>query len=117
MEAASFISSSEFDTLGSETKRRKLVEESPALHWKQLPLKVIYKIENIKKVVVKSKPAMILSLANKEGDTYKVWATSRLCKEIASCTEDANLYIRSLGQKECETIDNGWYYDYDLVCL
>ena len=92
MEAAtSSITSSKFDTLGSEKKRRKIWESSPALHWKELPLNVIYKIENIKEIMVKSKPTTILSLVNKEGDTYKVWATSKLCKEIAPHAEDANL--------------------------
>ena len=106
---ASFIATEDFNALLNE----KAMEST--MQWKELPVNVIYKIKHIKEILVDNTASMILDLIDEQEHSSKVWAPQRLCKDLLRYSGKTNIYVRSLGKKECKTTAGRWYYDYNLA--
>ena len=108
---ASFIAVAEFDALFNEKAMKSTMQ------WKELPVNVIYKINQIKEVLVDSTATMILDLIDEQGHVLRAWAPQRLYKDLLRFPDKANIYVRSLGKKECKMAPGRWYHDYNLAQL
>lgn len=100
---ASFITTEEFENA---------INNKPALQWKELPLNIIFKIEQLRVI----RDAMILTLVDRNEKVYNVWALDRLCKALnktKGCSSP--IYLRSKGIKESKDDTGRWYYDYDMI--
>ena len=102
---ASFIVTEDFNALLKEA----------VMQWSELPLNTIYKIKRVKEVLVDNTATVILDLSDKQGDTLKVWAPQRLYKDLLRFPDKTNIYLRSLGKKECKMTPGRWYYDYNIA--
>ena len=85
------------------------------MQWKELPVNVIYKTKHIKEILVDNTASMILDLVDEQEHSLKVWAPQRLCKDFLRFSDKTNIYVRSLGKKECKMTPGRWYYDYNLA--
>ena len=105
---ASFISIEEFNA--SLNEKTELT-----MQWSELPINIIYKIKHIKEVLFENTATMILDLVDDLGHTWRVWTPQRIYMELLRFSDKANIYIRSLGKKECKMTTGRWYYDYNLA--
>ena len=106
-----FISVKVFD--GSTANSKK--ENGPTLPWRELPVGEILYIEHRKLTHLKDETCMILTLTDKQRNTYVSWATKRVSDElIRDYSDDDELYIRSNGLKQLKTDPTRSYYDYDI---
>ena len=107
-----FISVREFDASIASSKK----EHGPTLQWRELPVGEILYIEHRKLIHLKDETCMILTLTDKQRNTYVVWATKRVSdKLIQDYSDDDKLYIRSNGLKQSKSDSTRSYYDYDIV--
>ena len=114
---SNFITNEEFTALTDAMNRLTLYAD-PAIRWRDLPLNTIYKIEHSREVLSNDVATIILTVVDREGDKKTVWATSRLSIELRKrYLNKTNVYIRSLGKKECKTMPGRLYYDYEIVQL
>ena len=106
---ASFIAVADFNAL----LNGKAMEST--IQWKELPVNVIYKIKQIKEILVDNTATMILDLIDEQEHSLKVWAPQRLYKDLLRFPDKVNIYVRSLGKKECKMAPGRWYHDYNLA--
>ena len=102
---ASFITTADFNVLVKEA----------VMQWSELPLNIIYKIKRVKEVLVDNTATVILDLSNEQGDTLKVWAPQMLYKDLLRFPDKTNIYLRSLGKKECKMTPGRYYYGYNMA--
>ncbi len=93
-----FISKSSF----AKKVNKKKEEKRDIINWPDLPVDgVIYKIIDVKKIDTKFGVGTVLNIIDKFGTEKKVWALSRLSREIETETQSSNprdIYFTTLGQ-------------------
>ena len=108
-----FISDLNFERLVLEKS-----DDPKAMYWLDLPINIIYKIDDVFPVQTKlSKEQLLLQLSDKDGNVISVWTPDNLKIELKNLR--GTNYIKSLGLKECIT-NNGRkrkYFDYQIVSV
>ena len=103
-----FITIDDFDKL---TKK-----ETEILSFVNLEKNVIYKIMQKEDKDTEYGQTFILTLNDKDGNEYKVFAPDRLYKELKEKADEYEIaYVRPLGLKRSKKIRNRSYHDYDLL--
>ena len=100
-----FISQHEFQAASSRVKK-----------WADLPLNVIYRIDEIKEREINDGQIITYAvLANREGEVTNVWLTSIIEKELLNYDiyGKEKIYIQPLGLKKSKA--NKDYYDFQIV--
>ena len=88
---SSFPSDEQFDRYIAGSKRAV-----DAVNWKDLPTKVVYRVQPQGSIETKRGPDTLLELVNRESKEFKVWTPSTVVNALYS--EDKKIpYIRSLG--------------------
>ena len=113
----SFLSDENFEQLAA-TKR--VTEE--VIDWCDLPINVVYCVQNVVPIQTKWGARIILKLKNREGDKFKVWVPNNICKDLKAGMKLKGFqfaYIKSLGPKETTTIAGAKkrYYDFETVYI
>ena len=89
-----FISVKDFDASIAESKK----ENGSTIPWRELPV------------------GEILTLTDKQRNTYVSWTPKRVSDELTQdYSDDDKLYIRSNGLKQSKVDPTRSYYDYDIV--
>ena len=83
--------------------------------WRDVPLNVIYQIENVEEIPSKNGNATIVTLSNENGEKLTAFATSCLIKDLKDFGWGETYYIKSLGLKNSNKNLGQKYYAYDLV--
>ena len=101
---SSFPSDEQFDCCIAANKRA-----ADALNWKDLPTKVIYRVQPQGSIETKRGKDTVLELVNRENEEVKVWTPSTVVDALYSGPNVKKIpYIRSLGvrrkQKVLETL-------------
>ena len=101
---SSFPSDEQFDCCIAANKRA-----ADALNWKDLPTKVIYRVQPQGSIETKRGADTVLELVNRENEEVKVWAPSTVVDALYSGPNVKKIpYIRSLGvrgkRKVLETV-------------
>ena len=107
--AAGFISQNNFFQ-----KLQVKKEEEKILNWTEFPSNgEIFRIVKTKIVKTKYGESTILHVEDSNGDSQKVWAPSKLVRDIQG-KETSTIYFTSLGQiqKDMKTYNN-----YDLIIV
>ena len=108
-----FISDLDFERLVLEKK-----DDPAAMYWIDLPINIIYKIDEVFPVQTKlRKEQLLLQLSDKHGNVISEWTPNNL-KMVLKNLRGTN-YIKSLGCKECIT-NNGRkrkYFDHQIVSV
>ena len=104
------------DTTFASEKDFQILHEARAMAWRDLPLRVIYRIQHVKKIrTPNGQDSIILYLyARNSTEPQIVWASSLLATELLAMKEIKNLYIKSCGLKK-SLITGREYYNYQLV--
>lgn len=76
--------------------------------WRELPVKVIYKIKKIKKIGQKDKT--ILLLEDCDGEEVTVWPCARLLKDLEE--DDKIAWVVSYGAKTSSLNPTRQFFDY-----
>ena len=106
---ADFITINEFQTTSSRVTK-----------WGDLPLNVIYRVDELKEKLVERDGKKVSSkyavLTNQAGDVKSVWLTSIIETELNKLNvgENERIYIQSFGLK-MNKAGNRKYYDFDIV--
>ena len=114
---SSFLSDENFEYMAA-TKR---VSEE-AIDQKDLPVDIIYRVHAIVPIRTKWGAQVLLELKNREGVEFKVWTPNNVYKDLKSGMKlqgSADVYIKSLGQKEAKSSTGvrKRYYDFETVYL
>ena len=101
---SSFPSDEQFDCCIAANKRA-----ADALNWKDLPTKVIYRVQPQGSIETKRGKDTVLELVNRENEEVKVWTPSTVVDALYSGPNVKKIpYIRSLGvrgkRKVLETV-------------
>ena len=101
---SSFPSDEQFDCCVAANKRA-----ADALNWKDLPTKVIYRVQPQGSIETKKGTDTVLELVNRENEEVKVWAPLSVVDALYSGPNVKKIpYIRSLGvrgkRKVLETV-------------
>ena len=108
----------EFPTL-EDFKNVVAEERSKAISFKELPLHTVFEISEFKKVVVKGRNAIIITLLDSKRKVTEVWATSLLMQDIESNRDGKwqgkKLYIISKGKKDSKNPNRKFYYDFKII--
>ena len=115
---AEFISSKDF--------QEALQTKNPAIGWGELPINVIYKVDEITSRTTKFGTKTILLLTNKEGESYRVWACSILHEELSNRNSGGGggggveekkecIFIKPLGMRTSNTNSDRKYQQYEIV--
>ena len=100
------------DFINDNAFEEKVKEQNrEALKWKDLPTGVVYRILEVVEVDGKFGKSKILTLKNREGHTFRVWACTGLCKEKEALER---AFVRSTGFKVSKKKKQE-YFSYDLV--
>ena len=84
--------------------------------WRDVPLDVIYHIENVEEIPSKNGKATVVTLSDKdEKDRIKAFATSCLIKDLRDFGWSYTYFIKSLGLKDSNRNIGQKYYSYDLM--
>ena len=83
--------------------------------WRDVPLKVIYQIENVEEIPSKNGNATIVTLSSENKEKLTAFATSCLIKDLKDFGWGETYYIKSLGLKNSNKNLGQKYYAYDLV--
>ena len=107
-----FISVRDFDASITDSKK----ENGSTIPWRELPVGEILYINDRKLIHLKDDTIMILTLTDKQRNTYVSWTPKRVSDElIRDYSDDDELYIRSNGLKQSKIDPTRSYYDYDIV--
>ena len=103
-----------------EFEKNKISNNSKVLKWRDIPENTIFKIEKSETIKTKFGTAIILTLIDHDGTTYRCWATSVIsdtlkCKKKDYSFKGKTLYIKSTGLKQSTTNPDNKYYDFDLM--
>ena len=93
-------------------------DESPAIPFRNLPLKVVYKIKWIKNLSTVHGQRLILTLENEKKETVNVWDTSVLRRKLSGIVIDESKetrYIVSDGKGIVKGMKNPFYKFRTLV--
>lgn len=105
-----FISQKEFQAASSRIEK-----------WGNLPLRVIYRIDEVKEKIFDRNGKSVLGkyvvLTNQEGEVRKAWLTSVIEGELRQYDVNGKdkVYIQSLGMKKSKENGNRSYYDFEIV--
>ena len=111
-----FLSDTDFDQLAAT---RDIAEE--AIDWCDLPINVVYRVNEVVPVQTKWGARVIFKLVNREAVDIKVWTPLNVSRDVKSGMKlyGTEAYIKSLGQKEVQT--NGGkkrkYFDFQTVFI
>ena len=83
--------------------------------WRDVPLKVIYRIEKVEEISSKNGNATIVTLSDKDEKKLTAFATTCLIKGLKDFCWCETYYIKSLNLKKSNKILGQKYYAYDLV--
>ena len=114
---SSFLSDENFEYMAAA---RRVSEE--AIDWKDLPVDIIFRVLAIVPIRTKWGAQIIIELTNREGVQFKVWTPNNVHKDLKSGMKlqgSADVYIKSLGQKEVTSAMGvrKRYYDFETVFL
>ena len=114
---SSFLSDENFEYMAAA---KRVSEE--AIDWKDLPVDIIFRVLAMVPIHTKWGAHVILELTNREGVQFKVWAPNNVHKDLKSGMKlqgSADVYIKSLGQKEVTSAMGvrKRYYDFETVFL
>ena len=114
---SSFLSDENFEYMAAA----KHVSEE-AIDWKYLPVDIIFRVLTIVPIRTKWGAQVIVELTNREGLQFKVWTPNNVHKDLKSGMKlqgSADVYIKSLGQKETTSAMGvrKRYYDFETVFL
>ena len=74
------------------------------LKWSEVAVDIWYKIDSIREIDTKNGTAQILTLPDKDNNTFESFSTSLIDKQINHITDNeigtSHLYIRSTGKAE-----------------
>ena len=101
-----FITTDEFNEL---TKKKEY------LSFGDLTEKMFYKIINKEDIEKEYDETFILTLKDKDGNEYKVYAPTHLYKQLKDDDDSKIAYIRPLGLKRSKKSKHIQYHNYDLV--
>ena len=106
-----FISQEYFNTLAPKQFNDDVI------FWKDLPVDVIFKVEQSYPVQTKWSEQLVLVLSTYEGTILRAYATTVIKKALKNSSETTT-YIRSLGAKRIVTNSgNRKYHDFDIVVV
>ena len=106
-----FITAQEFDVaIKTKTENDKLAKQ-----WRELPIGEIFRVVQRKQFNLKDGTCMILTLNDRNNNTYTSWATKRLCDELIQDYDELDVYIRSNGLTQSKSDPTRSYYDYDII--
>ena len=77
------------------------ISNNDILKWRDIPMNTIFRIDDISKINTKFGTGTILTLKDKNLNTYKCFATKTIADNLNNVNlQDGSCYIRSLGSKE-----------------
>ena len=96
-------------------EQNKEVQES-IMKWRELPMNIIHKINNVELKDTQFGEGTILTLENIKGEISKCWSNQRLAGELKDFGwKDENCYIKSLGLIPSIKNPSHKYYKYNLA--
>ena len=103
-----------------EFENNKISNNGDVLKWRDVPMNTIFKIEDSEAIKTKFGKAIILTLIDRDDNTYRCWSTSVITDTLKSKKKDPSfkgktLYIKSTGLKQSTTNPDNKYYDFDLM--
>ena len=109
-----FISKEDFEALAS-TRRF----EQKAICWKDLPIDVVFRVNQVLPTQTKWGGQLLLLLIDSDGYEFNVWSPHSVKKELKNFSQFlGTTYIKSLGEKERLTnTGKRKYYDFEIVLI
>ena len=98
-----------------EQFERNKIQLDQILKWREVPTKVIYRIEKVEWIRTKVGETMVISLVNQDGEQLKAFATSCLTKDLKDLSDNDECYIKSLGKRDSSKNPGQSYYQYELM--
>ena len=90
------------------------VQLDQILKWRDVPTKIIYRVENVEWIKTKKGGrTMVVSLVDKGGEQLKAFATSCLMKDLEDSSDEC--YIESIGKQESSRNPGQSFYHYEIM--
>ena len=80
-----------------------------------MPIEVISQIESVEEITTKSGVAIVISLVNEDGMSFKAFATSCLEKDLRDFGWGEEWFIKPLGKSQSSKNPTQIYYHYDIM--
>ena len=110
------VPTNKMNFLTAEQFEQNKVQWGSVLKWQEVPTEVIYHIETVEQITMKSgRVAMVISLVDENGMSLKAFATSCIENDLKDFSLGEEWFIRTLGKCLSSRNPSQSYYHYEFM--